>query len=46
MWGTILKTVLGMILGKNNSSGASIAKAGLGLMNSARNVPQPEARQM
>lgn len=46
MWGTILKTVLGMILGRNQGSGAGIAKSALGMINSGRSVPEPQARQM
>lgn len=45
MWGTVAK-IVATILGMKNQRFGNIYNAAMGLANSARSAPQPQARQM
>lgn len=46
MWWSIVSKIIGTILGMKNQRAGQIFNTAMGLSNSARNVPKPEARQM
>lgn len=45
MWGMIAKVLAGLLLSKNQRAN-NLYNTAMGIANSARSVPQPQARQM
>lgn len=45
MWGTVAK-IIATILGMKNQHASGIFNTAMGMANSARTAPQPQARQM
>lgn len=45
MWGTVAK-IIGTILGMKNQRAGGMFNVAMGMANSAKKLPEPQARQM